>query len=153
MGLFDKINGLILTAQGRTVQKYLDELDSRIIQIGFQGQYDDGTTVAEVAAWNEYGTENAPARPFMRQTVTDKKDEIAQFQADAVAQGLKQHRNAAKTMNQIGVFMKAKVQEEIVDGKFEPNAPSTIKKKGSSRPLIDTSRMRQNVNYTVKNKE
>lgn len=153
MGILDGIRGLIMNAQGRTVQRYLDEIDSKIISIGFQGQYDDGTTVAEVAAWNEYGTENAPARPFMRQTLADKKDQIEEFQANAVAQGIRQHRDAAKTMNQIGVYMKAKVQEEITDGQFEPNAPSTIARKGSSHPLIDTSRMRQSINYTVKSKE
>ena len=35
-------------------------------------------------------------------------------------------------------------------GGFAPNAESTIKKKGSDQPLIDTGYMRQSVNYVVK---
>ena len=34
----------------------------------------------------------------------------------------------------------------------EPNAPSTIRKKGSDKPLIDTGRLRQSVNYVIKPK-
>ena len=52
-------------------------------------------------------------------------------------------------MKSIGVFQKGLVQAEIVDGDFEPNAPSTIKKKGSDKPLIDTGKMRQSVNFVI----
>ena len=50
------------------------------------------------------------------------------------------------------MFQKGLIQRKIVDGTFEPNAPSTIRKKGSSRPLIDTGRMRQSVNFIIRRK-
>ena len=34
-------------------------------------------------------------------------------------------------------------------GHFVPNAPNTIKQKGSSQPLIDTGRMRNSVSHKV----
>ena len=48
--------------------------------------------------------------------------------------------------------MKGIVQKTIKEGSFVPNAPSTIRKKGSDKPLIDTGRLRQSVNYHIKPK-
>ena len=46
--------------------------------------------------------------------------------------------------------MKDVIQESITEGAWEPNAPSTVAKKKSSKPLIDTGRMRQSVNYIIR---
>lgn len=40
-------------------------------------------------------------------------------------------------MRKTSVFVRGLVQETIKEGEFSPNAPSTIKKKGSDKPLID----------------
>ena len=45
---------------------------------------------------------------------------------------------------------KGLVQDEIVNGGFAPNAESTIQKKGSERPLIDSGTMRESVNFVIK---
>jgi hypothetical protein len=42
------------------------------------------------------------------------------------------------------------VKTKIVQGPFTPNAPSTIRKKKSARPLIHTGHMRQSIRYVVK---
>ena len=42
------------------------------------------------------------------------------------------------------------MQQEIVDGGFVANKPSTIKKKKSEQPLIDTGHMRQSVDFVIK---
>ena len=39
-----------------------------------------------------------------------------------------------------------------MEGDFEPNAPSTIRKKKSDKPLIDTGRMRQSVMTVIDKK-
>ena len=41
----------------------------------------------------------------------------------------------------------------IVNGGFEPNKESTVKRKGSSKPLIDTGTMRNAVSYEVVKKK
>ena len=38
--------------------------------------YPDGTTVAEVALWNEFGTRSIPERSFLRSAVDDNGDKI-----------------------------------------------------------------------------
>ena len=44
---------------------------------------------------------------------------------------------------------KRQVQHQMVEGEFVPNAPSTIRKKGSDKPLIDTGQLRQGVSYKI----
>ena len=55
-----------------------------------------------------------------------------------------------KALKDLGVFCKGLVQQEIVDGGFVANKPSTIKKKKSEQPLIDTGHMRQSVDFVIK---
>jgi len=44
------------------------------------------------------------------------------------------------------------VKQQITDLRSPPNAQSTIERKGSSNPLIDTGLMRQTVTYKVTDK-
>lgn len=55
-----------------------------------------------------------------------------------------------EALKDLGVFCKGLVQQEIVDGGFVANKPSTIKKKKSEQPLIDTGHMRQSVDFVIK---
>jgi len=41
------------------------------------------------------------------------------------------------------------VQEYMTNLKSPANAPSTIKRKGSANPLIDTGQQRQSVTYSI----
>ena len=59
---------------------------------------------------------------------------------------------AGEVLKLIGIYQKDLMQQEILDGGFLPNAPGTIRRKGSSKPLIDTGRMRQSVNYVIRKK-
>ena len=44
------------------------------------------------------------------------------------------------------------VKEAIADGGWEPNAPETIRRKGSDKPLIDTDAMRQAATWQVRDR-
>lgn len=139
------------TPEGRRFLAELQKLADLEVQVGFQSDqtYEDGTSLPEIAAYNEFGSSDTPARPFMRQSF-EKHEKELQAACDRVNQVLAQGGTAESALNELGVFLKGLVQEEIVEGGFEPNAPSTIRKKGSEQPLIDTSYMRQSVNYVVK---
>ena len=140
-----------LTPEGRRYFAELEKLAESEIEVGFQGDetYDDGTSLAEVAAYNELGSSDTPARPFMRQSFENHESELKAACDDANTL-LSNGGTAEQALNQIGIICRGLVQEEIVEGYFAPNAPSTIKKKGSDQPLIDTGYMRQSVNYVVK---
>lgn len=92
-------------------------------------------SVAQVAYWNEYGTANIPARPFFRNTIAEKQDEWADNAASIL-----QHADGdvGKALALIGEGVKGDIVEAIQNFREPENAPSTVKKKGFNKPLIDT---------------
>jgi hypothetical protein len=141
-----------LTPEGEAYFNQLEKLIGLEVQVGFQadsGVYENGSTVAEIAAYNELGTSSIPPRPFMQQSFENHESEL-QSACDQVNETINSGGSAESALDQLGVVCKGLVQMEILDGGFEPNDPATIKKKGSSQPLIDTGQMRQSVQYVIK---
>ena len=143
-----------VTADGKKLEKILKELAEKEVRVGFQqgkATEKDGTDICDIAAWNELGTVNMPSRPFLRMSVDDNSDKINSFMS-AQKRSIIKGEPADRILKKIGIFQKDLIQEKITEGSFAPNAPSTIKAKGSSKPLIDTGRMRQSVNFEIKQK-
>ena len=140
-----------LTPEGKKYFRELKKMTDMEIQVGFQSdqKYEDGTSIAQVAAVNEFGASDIPERPFMRQSFENHEGEL-QAACDAAQRLVSSGGSAEQALQQIGVVAKGLVQDEIVNGGFAPNAESTIKKKGSEQPLIDTGTMRQSVNFVIK---
>lgn len=92
-------------------------------------------SVAQAAYWNEYGTATIPARPFFRNTIAEKQDEWADNAASIL-----QHTggDVSKALAFIGEDVKGDIVETIQNFMEPENAPSTVKKKGFNKPLIDT---------------
>jgi len=118
----------------------------------------DGTAIAEYAAYNEYGVPgkkkkwNIPPRPFIRGWLENHQDEIKAMQ-DKLFKNVSEGKMSADTaIKKLGQFAQDGIKRYIMDGEFEPNAESTVQHKGSSRPLIDTGAMRNNVRYKVTGK-
>lgn len=142
------------TPEGKRLKKALKELANLEVRVGFQqGKATDenGVDMCDVAAWNELGTVRNPSRPFLRKSVDENEEKINVFLEEQV-QTLLTGACAKQILKEIGIFQKDLIQEKITDGEFEANAPYTIHKKGSNKPLIDTGRMRQSVNYVIKQK-
>lgn len=143
-----------MTPEGIRFQRMLKELADKEVRIGFQhgkATEEDGTDVCDVAAWNELGTANMPSRPFLRKSVDENESKINSF-LQSKKNDLVRGASAEQILKEIGIFQKDLIQEKITNGSFAPNAESTVRRKGSSKPLIDTGRMRQSVNYEVKKK-
>ena len=155
---------LTMTPQGKKFMQEMMKLAHLQVVVGYQeGQVYDpyqvdrnkGKTnlevkpLAQIAAENEFGHDNVPSRPFMRQSVDNHRGEIESFMQQQKAV-LLAGGTAAQVLKNIGINHKARIQKEIIEGGFAPNAPLTIKLKGSSRPLIDSGQMRQNVQYAIK---
>lgn len=142
-----------LTPEGKKFMKELEELGKLQVRVGFQHGREisqaDGTDMCDIAAWNELGTSNGiPSRPFMRDSVDKHADEVNRM-LEEQATLLKRGVSAKQILKNLGEFQKGMIQQEILDGQFEPNAESTIRKKKSDKPLIDTGHMLQSVNYQI----
>lgn len=143
-----------MTPEGERIFRELDKLGKMVVKVGFQhgeAAEENGADVCDVAAFNELGTENIKPRPFMKMSIEDNEDELSAFMTRLVQEVIK-GKSAEQALKEIGVKEKALMQETIVNGSFEPNMESTIRRKGSDKPLIDTGRMRQSVNYVIKEK-
>ena len=154
MGIFDAFG--TTTEAGKKFEKLLAEMSDKQVAVGFNadsGSYDDGASLVEVAAWNELGTRHIPSRPFIHDAIEFNNDKITMFAGASVRNAIENGGSAEEVLNQIGNMAKGLVQEEIRNGMWTPNAPSTIRKKGSDHPLIDTGYMRQNVKYVIEGRE
>lgn len=111
---------------------------------------DDGKktppTVAEVALWNEFGTERIPARPFLRNA-----QNRANVRGEKIVQArMEENADVEQICKDLGLMLQDEIKNQITHGKFVPNAPSTIAHKhGSTRPLVDTGNLRQSVHWGV----
>lgn len=94
------------------------------VDVGFfsKDQYPDGTYVATVAFWNEFGTKSSPPRPFMRTAIEDHKKEWAKTLGSALSHT---DGDIPKSLEFAGMKMQADIQDSIIHGDFEKNSPLT----------------------------
>lgn len=109
----------------------------------------DGTSMALVAATVEFGKDNQPERPFLRGGVRESLPQVralAKHDLAAVAEG---NMTIPMALERVGLVVVGSVKKYMAGDNFAPNAPSTIAKKGSSQPTINTSALRQAVTHVV----
>ena len=118
--------------------------------VGFfeSARYPDGTPVAQVAAINEFGAGAIPERPFFRQAMAGAKRDLTPKTLAALRRGPGMVVDRAEA-GRIGLFLVDRLQVSITTLRSPPNAPSTVKAKGSSNPLIDTAFMRNSATWRV----
>lgn len=109
----------------------------------------DEPTNVEVATFNEFGTTTAPARPFLRTAVDENRRKYATMFQRTLGLWVDGKTTLHDALAIVGTQAKADVQLKITKIRDPPNAPSTIERKGSSNPLIDTGQMRQAVDFVV----
>lgn len=111
---------------------------------------DGGVNLADVATFNEFGTSSIPSRPFMSQTFDTNQQDIKEFIEKQYSGVLSLKQTISDGLKKIGVWYTGKVKEIFTKGEFAPNSPSTLAAKyPSTRPLIDTGRLRQSIDHEV----
>ncbi|WP_237173037.1 hypothetical protein [Paracandidimonas lactea] len=127
-----------------------DALAGSGVKVGIQAGTDsqDGTDMLDIAIYNEYGTRHIPPRPFMRNAAEKYREDIATVM-DHLARKVEDGANAAQALETLGQWYQGRQQAHIRSGEFKPNAPATIKRKGSSVPLIDKGKLVNAVRYEV----
>ena len=132
--------------------KPLIEAKGARIQIGFDhSKYPNGQLVAAVAARNEFGHSGPPRipeRPFFRQAMVTIRRNMARRMAKEIDPKTGRFRDGGA--DRVGKWAVARVRTSITKLREPPNAPLTIKIKGSSNPLIDTKLMWKSVTYIIR---
>lgn len=108
-------------------------------------------TNAQLALMMEYGTKNAPARPFMQISFTKHRAEYETLLAKLGKDLAEGDPRFERVLGIIGAKMASDMKRTITDGAGvpPPNAESTIAQKGSSRPLVDTGALIGSIEWKV----
>lgn len=116
-----------------------------------------GSELVIYAATNEFGTDRAgpnrniaiPERSFLRAGIDENRRDLKKFAAKKALDVVTGKLSKKVALSQLGLLAQAKVLMKIIRGPFVPNKPSTIIAKGSSKPLINTGRLRQSISFEV----
>ena len=107
--------------------------------------------LAAIAAIHEFGLGGMPQRSFLRSAFDENKPMINKM-GDHIVNSAIKGISTETALDQLGNVVQGMVQKKIVDGPFVPNSPATIKRKKSSKPLIDTGHLRQSIRYVIERK-
>jgi hypothetical protein len=107
--------------------------------------------LAQIAYIMEKGSavNNIPARPFMHQTRERNEKRVLGLSKKLLKALSSGSTTAMDAIKKLGGAYELAMKEIFIEGSFAPNALSTIRKKKSSRPLIDTGLLRQSIKYKV----
>lgn len=98
---------------------------------------------------------HVPPRPVLEPAIASQKDAIGKLIGAASKSALEgKPAQCEANLNKAGMVAVSAARgwfENPANG-WAPNAPYTIKKKGSSQPLIDTGEMRKAITYVVRDK-
>jgi hypothetical protein len=134
----------------------LDELRRKIaehprtLKVGVLkgGTYPDGTSVPQVAAWNEFGIakHGQPPRPFFRNMIAAQSPKWGKMASVILKSN---DLDVDATLDTLGQEIAGRVRESINTLMEPPLAQSTIDRKGFDKPLIETSLMVKSVEHEV----
>ena len=114
--------------------------------------YDGEASIIEVAIRNNYGL-GVPRRAFFEEARKDMQDRYHEVMRKTAKQMLAGEADPRKVLDLAGLQAETAVRDSIANGNWQPNSPATIARKGSSKPLIDTSTMRNRVTHIVRKAE
>lgn len=117
------------------------------VQVGVLdgSKYPDGTSVASVAFWNEYGTKTSPSRPFFRQTISQNKSDWVELATKSLRAGY----SVEHMLGLVGAQMQTDIQFSIMTWTTPRNAPYTVAKKGYDAPLRESMLMHDSIKFVV----
>lgn len=140
------------------VMEALTDVQADHVVVGFTSKTE--SEILDRAVGNEFGRKvkvgkkyfEVPARPFVRGTVDkDIKDitDMGEFYGKQVLNGKMGKKEALEAW---GEFLRDRIKNNVVNETLglEPNAESTIERKGSEKPLIDENHMINQMNIEVR---
>lgn len=131
------------------------------VKVGILGEktnrQEGDKTNAEIGVSHEYGSfsNKIPQRSFLRMPLFEKSEQIV----EKVSKGslaLILQGNYKQVFTNLGIAAEEMIQRAFATrgfGKWKPNAPLTVKLKGSDSPLIDVGELRDSITSKVVDKK
>lgn len=139
----------------RDLAKAINSISQKNVYIGVIGnnsEHEGELNNAQLMAIHEFGTDDGhvPERAPIRKTMAKNGDSYGTMFEKAIKGVLEGKPDADIILNRIGAQVAGDVVGEIQAGVEPGLAESTIKRKGSDKPLIDTGALVQSISYEVK---
>jgi len=136
------------------LQRFIRELQTAGVTevvVGVQeGSDNNGQSIAEYAAYNEFGTTRAPERSFMRTAFDENVNDLSADIDRRYSQIVAGTKTVYQALGLIGLRHQEQIKHKIDTNVPPPNAPLTIALKGSSHTLIDTGAMKNSIHYIIR---
>lgn len=146
--------GLGLSDLMHTLAK-ADGMGVKVGVLGSAGTTENGTSIVDIALIHELGAPKAgiPERSFLRSTFEAKSRQLSKL-AEQMARKAMEGQGVELSLNLIGTYLAAEIKKTIADRRTagperQANADSTIARKGSDLPLVDTGQLLNSITYTV----
>jgi hypothetical protein len=104
-------------------------------------------TLVLVASADEFGTDTIPERSYIRSTMDEGAKDFIKKMYGFWSQVMSGTMSVDMALDRTGMFAVGRIINKINSIRTPPNALSTIKAKGSSKPLIEDGRLRQSISY------
>lgn len=132
-------------------QKTLEELKKLEVVVGLPKGKSDGSVI-QYGAVHEFGApeRNIPRRSFLRVPTINAENQIMKF-VENQSKHLEDGVIATLFMGKIGAFVQGIVLKSFRNNDWKANSEKTIKRKGSSAPLIDKGQLIQSITWDVRN--
>lgn len=137
--------------RGKVAQLAAKEVHVGLVGSAGEQQHPDaaqGVSVAEVAAFQEFGTSRNPPRPFMSALIRENRSEYMHVCKRAYKR-LLAGDSIASCLEEIGRWGVAKMREKIDSNVPPPLAPATVEKKGHDHALIDSETMYHSIGFQI----
>ncbi|HHF4628497.1 TPA: hypothetical protein ACPOYH_001869 [Haemophilus influenzae] len=130
----------------------INKIGKARVKVGVQADAgihsESGESLVDIGIWNEYGTAHIPSRPFIRQTFEDNQQALAQY-LGRVVENVAKGDDLVQELSKLGQWYQDKQKKTLTFYPWTPNAPSTRRRKKSSKPLVDTSQLVNSIRYKV----
>ena len=145
-GLLDRIRS---TARNFTSKIEVGYLDGAMHKPSITSKAARPIALKDLAAIHEFGL-GVPKRAFIEPALKENRRKYLVYAGKQITPIIRRRQTFDNAWKGLGVIAVADIQKYMMTASFTPLAPSTIKRKGSSKPLIDTGQMYTSITYRVK---
>lgn len=93
-----------------------------------------------------------PERSFMRSTASEEAENLGRLTNIQISQYLKGEISAHNAYATVGAYLRGKILYKIGSSDLVPNTSETIRRKKSSKPLIDEGGLQGSITYEIREK-
>lgn len=108
----------------------------------------EGLTIGDIATFHEFGTQFTPQRSFIRAWFDEGQAEHQQVIREELQQAAA-GASLSQALERIALRLEGSCKQRMARGIPPPLSPVTIKRKGSSTPLVDQGILRNSIRARV----